>query len=340
MAAKDQAYVYVGLGTEGGPEGHGLYRRVLGGDSWELSVKGLPKDPTLRNIAIDPSNPAVLYAGAQDGLYRSDDHGARWERVDLPGGPAMVWSVNFQPGNSKVIYVGGEDAKLFRSTNGGKDWDTIPIHVTYPSVTMAPRVLPKRLLNVSVDPSNSEEIYAAIEVGGLIRSYDGGESWENVSEGQYQNDDPVDLHGVLVSSAKPRNIFIIARIGMYRSEDGGDHWSWGGLEYMGPTGTYSRVIREHPGDPSTIYIGGGPEFRGEVGALFRSKDYGRTWKKVEMGVIPDSTIFGFSINPRNPQQMYAATRAGQVLGSHDGGQSWKDYSLPNGVREVNALAVG
>ncbi len=340
MTANSESFVYVGLGSEGGREGHGLYRRAVGGDAWQLATRGLPQQPEIRIITMAPDNPSVLYAGAQDGAYRSDDRGDHWERLDLPGEPVTIWSLTFHPHNPQVMYAGGEDTKLFLSRDGGRGWDLMPIDATFPSVTMTPRPLPKRILSFAVDPSQPEEMYAAIEVGGLLRSRDSGTTWEGVSEGHYRNDDPVDLHSVLVSSAHPRHISIISRVGMFRSADGGDHWSWGGIERLGPRGTYCRVIREAPGDPSTIYVGTGPEFRGDLGVLFRSRDYGETWQKVEMGVIPASTIFGFAINPRNADQMYCSTRHGQVLGSHDGGESWQDYSLPDEAQEVNALAIG
>ena len=340
MSVGSESFVYAGLGTEGGREGHGFYRRALSENTWHLTTTGLPQDPEVRTIAIAPDDPSVLYTGVQDGAYRSADRGNHWEKLDLPDDPGTIWSVAFHPHDPQIIYVGGEDTKLFRTNDAGTTWDRVPIDVTFPSVTMTPRVLPKRILSIAIDPNRPDDIYAAVEVGGLIRSRDGGLTWEGSSEGHYQNDDPVDLHGVLVSSAHPRHVFIISRIGMFRSIDGGDHWSWGKVERLGPNGTYCRVIREAPKDPDTIYLGTGPDFRGDMGALFRSHDYGETWQKVEMGVIPESTLFGFVINQRNQDQMYCATRHGQVLGSQDGGVTWDDYSLPNEASEVNALACG
>ena len=105
-------------------------------------------------------------------------------------------------------------------------------------------------------------------------------------------------------------------------------------------GTYCRVIREHPQDPNTLYVGAGPEFRGTPGTLFRSQDGGDSWNQVNMGMSLNTTIFGFAISSEDPLQMYAATREGQVVGSHDGGQTWQDCSLPEGISEVNALAIG
>ena len=340
MSPINQSYVYVGLGSEGGREGNGLYRRTVGNGAWELTIHGLPQDSDVRVIAIDPTNPAVLYAGVQDGAYRSDDRGDHWERLGLPGDPVMIWSFAFHPQTPQVLYAGGEETSLFRSEDGGKHWELMPINVTYPSVTMTPRELPKRILSLAVDPNRPGEMYAAVEVGGLIRSRDSGATWEGTSDGHYQNDDPVDLHGVLVSSANPRHISIISRIGLYRSDDGGDHWAWGNVERLGPMGTYCRVLRESPNDPSSLYLATGPEFRGDLGVLFHSSNGGESWEKMKLGVVPDSTLFGLAINPRDSSQMYCATRHGQVLGSVDEGATWADYSLPDEVSEVNALVCG
>ena len=82
----------------------------------------------------------------------------------------------------------------------------------------------KRVLMLDASVSEPDHLYAAIEVGGTIRSTDGGEHWENLSHGQYLNDDAVDMHGVLVSRWRPGTVFGIGRAGMFCSADGGDHW--------------------------------------------------------------------------------------------------------------------
>lgn len=341
MAHNSTAFIYVGLGSEGkGPNGHGLYRRPVNGDSWELVTNGLNETPLVRTIAIDPENTTTVYVGTQEGAYVSFDQGTYWKQLDLPGDSVPIWSINFHPTNPQTMFVGGEDAKLWRSEDGCNSWNLIPIDVVYPSVTTSPKFMSKRILDVSVDSNFPTEIYASIEVGGVIRSRDNGDTWEGISEGYYHNDDPVDCHGVLVSSVHPRHLSVISRAGLYRSDDGGDHWSWGNIKRIGTNGTYSRVIREVPGDPSTLYLGTGPQFRGDHGELLRSHDYGASWELVDMGIVPNCTLFGVSINPRNPSQIYCATRHAQVLGSHDGGETWFDCSLPDGLSEVNSLAVG
>ena len=139
-----------------------------------LKVDGLPPDPEIRVIAIAPNDPAVIYAGAQDGLYRSSDRGDSWEKMTLPGELVPVWSVAFHPHNPRVVYAGGEETKLYVSEDGGESWELMPISATFPSVTTTPRQMPKRVLGISLDPDHPSDMYAAIEVGGLLRSTDGG----------------------------------------------------------------------------------------------------------------------------------------------------------------------
>ena len=73
--------------------------------------------------------------------------------------------------------------------------------------TSSPPERPRQCIRIN--PTNSNEVYGAIEVGGIIRSLDGGEHWENMSHGQYLNDDTVDMHGVLVARWRPGTIFAI-----------------------------------------------------------------------------------------------------------------------------------
>src|SRR5687767_2970689 len=200
MTTNRTAYVYVGLAGETAadrPVKSGLYRMPVGGDRWELLTRGLPEAPTIRAIATHPQHPDIVYVGTQHGPYRSVDHGEHWEKLDVPDHGFPVWSLAFDPRNSKVLYAGYENCEIFRSEDGGEHWQQLPVTVRFPEVTVAPGANPaKRILELSANPTNPNELYGAIEVGGIIRSLDGGEHWDNMSHGHYLNDDTVDMHGV------------------------------------------------------------------------------------------------------------------------------------------------
>ena len=96
--------------------------------------------------------------------------------------------------------------------------------VRFPEVTVGPGSNPaKRLLSSPPAPANRMSCIGAIEVGGVIRSRDGGEHWENLSHGQYVNDDTVDTHAVLPSSAN-RALFSALRAPGSSEAGHGDHW--------------------------------------------------------------------------------------------------------------------
>jgi photosystem II stability/assembly factor-like uncharacterized protein len=342
MTTTRKSYVYVGLAGEtapGRPVKSGLYRMAAGDDHWELATRGLPAAPAIRAIATHPEHPDTVYVGTQDGPYRSDDHGDHWEKLDVPDHGLPVWSLAFDPRNSRVMYAGYENYEIYRSDDGGLRWRQLPVTVRFPEVTVAAGSNPaKRVLKLAANPANPDELYGAIEVGGVIRSLDGGEHWDNMSHGQYLNDDTVDMHGVLVGRWRPGQVFAIGRAGLFCSADRGEHWASARLEALNPNGqTYCRDIREAPGDSKTIWVAGGANFQSEVGALFRSKDGGTSWAKVEMGVKPRTTMFSLAFDARQPKRMYCATSGGEVFGSEDGGQNWAARPLPEGATQVYAM---
>jgi photosystem II stability/assembly factor-like uncharacterized protein len=341
-AASRQPYLYVGLAGEtapGRPVKSGLYRMAAGDDRWELMTRGLPEAPAIRAIATHPERSDTVYVGTQDGPYRSTDHGEHWERLDIADHGLPVWSLMFDPRNAKVLYAGYENCEIFRSDDGGERWQQLAVTVRFPEVTVAPGANPaKRILKLAANAANPDELYGAIEVGGVIRSLDGGEHWENMSHGQYVNDDTVDMHGVLVGRWRPATVFAVSRAGLFSSTDRGEHWASARLEPLNPKGqTYCRDIREVPGDPKTIWVAAGASFHSDAGVLFRSTDGGSSWTRVKMGVEPRSTIFAIAFDERQPRRMYCATSGGEVFASEDGGESWVERPLPAGATQVYAM---
>ena len=101
----DETYVYVGA------EAHGLYRKQASDTHWEQLTNGMPPMPQVRPIAIHPQHPEVLFVGTQRGVYRSQDRGDHWQRMDLPEG-RTVWSLQFHPHNPQVMFLGTEGSEV------------------------------------------------------------------------------------------------------------------------------------------------------------------------------------------------------------------------------------
>src|SRR6185312_15227323 len=279
------SYLYCGLAGETGtgrPVHSGFFRLADGDNMWEKLGNGLPEAPAIRALAVHPANPAIVYAGTQSGPCRSADRGEHWEKVELPDHGLPVWSILFHPHDPDVILVGCENSEIYRSDDAGEHWTRLPVSVRFPDITTAPGANPaKRILMLDASASEPGYLYGAIEVGGMIRSTDGGDHWENLSHGQYINDDMVDMHGVLASRWRPGTVFGIARAGMWRSADNGDHWTHVPLEPLNAKGQiYCRDIREVPGNPRHLWCAAGSGFVSDLGILLRSRDGGESWTQV------------------------------------------------------------
>jgi photosystem II stability/assembly factor-like uncharacterized protein len=83
-----------------------------------------------------------------------------------------------------------------------------------------------------------------------------------------------------------------------------------------------------------------PAARSQDGSLYRSDDLGETWTRFDRGVKAESTMMALALHPRDPDQVYCVSRSGQVFGTQDGGRAWDERRLPDGVKDVYAIACG
>jgi photosystem II stability/assembly factor-like uncharacterized protein len=209
--------------------------------------------------------------------------------------------------------------------------------------------LAKRVIGIAADSSNPSDVYASIEVGGLLASRDGGESWDSITDGLYVRNNTVDLHGVEVTSAAPGTVFIITQVAMFRSRDRGRHWEHVQFGDMFAGGSYCRGLLVAPDDPKTIYLaagaggGGAPPGTEEAGALFRSRDIGETWERLDIGDTPPSRMFQIAIDRAAPLHVYCCSGYGHVYSSRDGGKAWSKTQIPvemSRSRHVYAMVSG
>src|ERR1051326_1472364 len=116
-----------------GTVGQGVWRSLDGGETFQRRCAGMFMEAEVRALAMDPSDPAVLYAGTDAGLYRTANGGERWQRIAAPfdpgnGWPAgtTIWSVLVHPKDPSLILVGTCPSALYRTRDGGGNWEKIP----------------------------------------------------------------------------------------------------------------------------------------------------------------------------------------------------------------------
>ncbi|MGH7348224.1 MAG: WD40/YVTN/BNR-like repeat-containing protein, partial [Candidatus Rokuibacteriota bacterium] len=214
--ASGTSHVYVGTAARVPGAVSGIFRQTVGSDQWERLGKGLPERMDVQAITIHPTDSSLIFAGSQDGPYRSRDGGASWEKLPFPDGGLEVWSILIHPRDPRTMYLGTSPVAVYRSDNGGDSWRKLPRVASPGRVKMN---FPCRVTRLAIDPSSPDEIYAGLEVDGVLRSQDRGETWEDIGDdlvklaerphlksriaSDTENEGMLDTHALTVSSALP-----------------------------------------------------------------------------------------------------------------------------------------
>lgn len=333
-----------------GPETQGGVFRRPPAAAWERA--GDFPEQYAYALTVHPSAPGTVLAAARGGLYRSADYGTHWQQLALPAEAGEVWSVCVHPADPQVLYAGASPVSVWRSDDGGASWRRLEGAVQPERVRME---FACRVMRFAIDPARPEAVFAALEVGGVMRSLDDGRHWEDCSHGllrlaerphlksRIQSDTDaegmLDAHALAVSPARPGAVFLAVRMGLFLSEDSGATWEDLEVGRFSPL-TYARDVRVSPHDPRVLYVCLSPASRSRDGSVYRSEDLGITWKRFDRGIAATSTMMALALDPEDPAQVHAVSRGGQVFSTLDGGETWTEERLPPGVADVYALACG
>lgn len=305
--------------------------RILAGTSRGLyRIDGARVDqvldkPLVRELATIGDR---LFAGSSQGLFVSVDEGATWSAAGLDG--LAVWQVRGSA-DGRVLYAGVEPAALYRSLDGGAHWTEVESFARLPDaaqwcVPLNPP-LPGRARAILVDPTDADRIWVGVEVGGMVRSDDGGASWHLNRPG----DNP-DIHMLSAHPANPDVLFVSTgygrfdgvadmiegNAGVFRSDDGGASWRYA---WHGITPRYSRPMCIDPRPPYGLTVASAPtafsnvrEAGGSQAMLFRSDDGGESWRSLcDAAHSPSAANFhGLTPDPTAPGAVIVGTDSGEV----------------------------
>lgn len=313
------------------------------------------------HVKGSPVNPERLYASQSSSWFgqvvqRSDDGGKTWEPVGntfaydgVPGthlwydGSPRPWEFkrvwHFEPSltNADTVYAGIEDAAIFRSTDGGKNWEELSgLRKHQTGSAWQPGAGGMCLHTIIADPGNRQRMFVAISAAGAFRTDDGGATWKPINKGlrsEYIPDPDAEVghcvHHVTMHPARPSTLFMQKHWDVLRSDDAGDSWR----EVSGNLPTdFGFAIDVHAHEPETIYvvpIKSDSEHYPLDGKLrvYRSRSGGNEWEALGKG-LPERDCYvnvlrdAMAVDSLDSCGIYFGTTGGQVYVSADGGENW------------------
>ena len=303
------------------------------GKTWQQGpVTSLPHAAARLSASALAPHRAYLVA-YEAGVYRTDDGGLTWKHlVSYPSNYAH--SVLVHPQDAQTVYVGSEPAAVFRSPDGGESWEECRGFRAVPeaqqwSFHAATRHAHVRDLRMA--PHDPRCLYAGIEVGGVVRSRDGGVSWQQLP-GTHD-----DIHCLSLSMARAQTVYVATARGPYRSDDAGQHWD---LITHGLQRPYALHISAAPDDAALVLLTVSTNARRQQPQLYRSTTGGHEWQHIRAIGSDDDMVVAIDWAPDDPQRVYAGTDRGTIFCSHDRGVSWEPLPITLPTIAVGALVVG
>ena len=353
----DQANIYVGVAGYFGKPDHpgrvGVFRRSSlanskGNSDWQ-HVLGAVQAFT---VFVHPADPSTVFAGTNDGVWRSTDAGATFRRTGFPDAQKQVWSFMVDARDPKRLFAGASPIDIYRSDDGGASWRKLP---NPGMATHCKGPFSSRVMRLVQHPNKPDEIYAALEINGVMRSIDLGEALTDCSAGliklaelphlksQIVSDTTaegmLDSHAVTINPADPDAVIAAMRMGLFRSADQGRTWQDMEVGRFSPT-TYGRDIKASAVEPNTLYSALSVAAASHDGGLYRSGDGGRSWQRFDK-VQVHGTIMSIGLHPRDAAQVYIGARYdGEVFGTQDSGETWQAMPLPGEVQHIYSVTCG
>ncbi len=310
--------------------GSGVWKTVDGGQVWNCVSDSL-RLTAVGAIAVAPSSPDTVYAGAPGGLYRSTNGGEHWELVALEG--HAVSSIVIDPRRADIVMAAAGDTGVVRSTDGGKTWKS-----TLPDAKVGGVWL-------VFDPDNAKNVYAGtrpISAGGrggggggrgaapvltpatdsqIYRSTDEGVTWKKTNPDGLPGGNFGTIAIAVAPGTKGKRVYDYVAQGIFRSDDAGEHWTRATDDPRMIGGGQFHDIIVDPRDANILFA--------TQTSLYRSTDAGKTWESYTGA--PSGADFNYVwIDPTNDRYMVLAIDQGTIV-SMDAGRTWTTwFNQPTG----------
>lgn len=305
----------------------GVFLLERDGDAWRVAHHALAGCFV---AALTQTPGGSLFAATHGvGMARSDDQGRTWRWINNGITQFDLWSARAGKLNGRdIVLAGSMPAHLFASDDNGESWREMPALRQVPSAAQWTFPPPPRLGHVKEIVIANDELFVGIEIGALLRSRDGGKSFEDLKIDADVGE--CDVHRILIHADRPGQILIAnGLVGLMRSADNGATWTKDGKL---PEMDYPDAYVMHPDNPDLLFVSaavGWPPHWYKLGRargkIARSRDGGKSWERL-LGGLPDGQrgLFGAMTIAASGKttSIFAGDSDGQIFESRDGGDRW------------------
>ncbi|HMJ47252.1 MAG TPA: hypothetical protein VK498_07980 [Ferruginibacter sp.] len=322
----------------------GVWKTTDFGRTWIPIFDDQPTG-SIGDVAVAPSNPDVIYVasgeGLQrpdlsvgDGMYKSTDAGKTWTHSGLSDAQ-QIGGIVIDPGNENRVFAAvlghpygpNPERGVYRTIDGGRSWQK----VLYRDENTG-------AIQVSIDPSNSNIVYADLWAGrqapwengawngqesGLYKSMDGGDTWKKLTIGLPTVQQGLQRIGFAIAPSNPRRLYATVYAGdeseysgIYRSDDGGE--SWANIKVDNRLTGRGNDFAEIKVDPKNADI----VYDANV-VTWKSVDGVKTWNAFR-GAPGGDDYHRIWINPNNPDIILIASDQGAII-TVNGGQTFSSW---------------
>jgi photosystem II stability/assembly factor-like uncharacterized protein len=290
------------------------------------------EQPGAQCVAVDArSHQRVLTGCREGGVFESEDGGETWHDAALPA--TDVFSVAYSPADG-AAYAGCEPSALWVRRNG--EWEELSALRELPSAptwSFPPRPWTSHVRWIAPSPHDASLVLAGIELGGLMRTSDGGATWEDHRPGAQR-----DVHSLAWHPREPGRAYEAAGGGSAWSRDDGETWE---PVDDGRDRHYTWALAVDPGDPDCWFVSAAPGpfeahgTRPARAALYRWRGDG-PWEELDLGLPRPLETMPYALAATG-EGLVAALRDGRLFSSEDQGDSWRP--LAEGLTRVVAMAI-
>lgn len=292
-------------------------------DNWH--AMRLPSGRGMQCLATDPLHPEHLYAGSYgEGVWKSTNCGREWKRLEFP--EDEVFSLAVSPVDG-AVYAGTEPSKLFVSRDQGQTWRELKALQDIPSKptwSFPPRPWTSHVSSIAPSPHDARVLLAGIELGGLMRSEDGGKTWSD-----HRPNAQKDVHNLVWHPAAPGRAYEAGGGGAAWSHDGGHSWQ---EVDEGRDCHYTWALAVDPDDPDCWYVSANPGARlahySEQNAdarIYRWRGDG-PWAPLSGGLPQPLGSFPYAL-AMSKHFLFAGLGDGRIYLSEDRGDHWKQLNV-------------